>query len=438
MKGERLWDKYDNGDNLLFKEADFLAPLQSHLFLDLTKTGDGLVSRMTDILVKALRGSLETVPLLEQVMPEALGSSSASYPPLRESGPSVRQVSPPQAPLAAPAAPVVAPPDADGTFDFGEPPAAAPGISSSRPKRTRATRKPRVPVWAWTAAVTLLIVALAVTAVTFFAIQNGGSNPYKDAQPPKNGLKTNSIGMKLALIHAGHFSMGSPANEQGRNADEGPQHEVEITRPFYMGVYPVTQAEYKKVIGANPSFFCEQGKEENAVRGLNTDRFPVENVSWDDVKAFCKALNRLDAARPAGMEYALPTEAEWEYACRAGRETAFSFDGDIGALGKYAWYTDNSGGRVHEVGGKKPNLWGLCDMHGNVWQWCADHYGVYTDGSVKDPNAVTDSTYRVMRGGSWREAALDCRSAVRDGHDPGYRDGRVGFRVVLRVPARNP
>ena len=188
-EGRALWDKYDNGDNLLFKEADFLAPLQSHLFLDLTKTGDGLVSRMTDILVKALRGSLETVPLLEQVMPEAPGSSSASHPPLRESGPSVRQVSAPQAPLAATAAPVVAPPDADGTFDFGEPAAAAPGISSSWPKRTRATRKPRVPVWAWTAAVTLLIVALAVTAVTFLAIQNGDSNPYKDAPPPENGLR---------------------------------------------------------------------------------------------------------------------------------------------------------------------------------------------------------------------------------------------------------
>ena len=228
---------------------------------------------MTDILVKALRGSLETVPLLEQVMPEAPGSSSASHPPLRESGPGVRQVSAPQAPLAATAAPVVAPPDADGTFDFGEPAAAAPGTSSSWPKRARATRKPRVPVWAWTAAVTLLIVALAVTAVTFLAIQNGDSNPYKDAPPPEN--KTNSIGMKLALIHAGWFLMGSPANEQGRYPDERPQHKVEITRPFYMGVSPVTRGQFAAFVDT------EHYKTEAEVDGQGGFGFNAAAGKWE-------------------------------------------------------------------------------------------------------------------------------------------------------------
>jgi formylglycine-generating enzyme required for sulfatase activity len=260
--------------------------------------------------------------------------------------------------------------------------------------------------------------------------------------PPGTGENpadiTNSIGMKLKLIKPGTFLMGSPKEEEGRQDIEGPQHSVEITRPFYLGVYPVTQAEYVQVTSQkNPSWFSKEGRGKSAVEGLDTSRFPVESVSWDEAAAFCEALNRLEAKKPAGWKYALPTEAEWEYACRAGSKTTYFFGGDAENLGNYAWYSGNSESRTHAVGTRMANPWGLCDMNGNVWQWCVDGYAkdYYASSPNKDPQClINDSAQaRVLRGGSWSDHAGPCRAAYRHRFAPGYRGDNHGLRVCFRL-----
>jgi formylglycine-generating enzyme required for sulfatase activity len=197
------------------------------------------------------------------------------------------------------------------------------------------------------------------------------------AQAPKE--ITNSIGMKLVLIPKGTFMMGSPETEKGRQENET-QHEVTISKDYYLGVYEVTQAQYEKVMGKNPSSFpvAKVGNE-------NAD-LPVENVSWDDAVEFCKKLSDLPEEKKAGREYRLPTEAEWEYACRAGSKTAYAFDDEEGLLPEYGWFSRNSSRRTHTVGLLEPNAWGLYDMHGNVWEWCSDRYGDYPKGAVSDPS----------------------------------------------------
>jgi formylglycine-generating enzyme required for sulfatase activity len=249
---------------------------------------------------------------------------------------------------------------------------------------------------------------------------------------------TNTLGMKLERIKDGTFTMESPDKEEGRNDDEGPQHEVTITQPFYLGVCPVTQGEYEKMMGKNPSWFSKDGGGKDKVQGLDTRRFPVETVSWGEAVAFCEALNKQDKNKPAGWEYGLPREAEWEYACRAGAQSAHSFGGDPKQLSDYAWFPDNSGGRTHEVGRRKPNPWGLYDMHGYVWQWCADRKGKYGNGSFKDPKGPDNGESRVVRGGSWYSDPRYCRAAGRIDVVPYFRGYVVGFRVVLRPAARAP
>ena len=246
-----------------------------------------------------------------------------------------------------------------------------------------------------------------------------------------------SNGMKLKLIKPGKFLMGSPKDEAGRDECEGPQQEVEIARPFYVGVYPVTQEEYEHLMGNNPSSFCKGGKGKDKVAGLNTERFPVENVTWDSAVDFCEALTKADAKKPTGWEYGLPTEAEWEYVCRAGTTTALSFGDDPKGLDDYGWCNATSDMRTHEVGTKKPNPWGLYDMHGNVWQWCADHFRVYGEKPAKDaPNDDDDDRY-MLRGGSWGLEAEGCRSASRSSGDIfDNGEGDIGFRVVLRPAAK--
>jgi formylglycine-generating enzyme required for sulfatase activity len=265
-----------------------------------------------------------------------------------------------------------------------------------------------------------------------------GTPPPADVTIALGKEYTNGIGMKLKRIDAGAFTMGSPDTEDGRFGDEGPQHEVEITQAFYLSVYPVTQGEYEKVIGKNPSFFSKGGSDKDKVQGLDTGRFPVENVSWDEAVAFCEALNQQDTRKPAGWSYELPREAEWEYACRAGTKSAYSFGDDPKQLADYAWYIDNSGGRTHEAGTRKPNPWGLYDMQGDVWEWCADRYGKYESGLFKDPKGPNSGESRVLRCGSWSDNPRDCRSAFRYGLDPGYRVNFIGFRVVLRPAAPRP
>ena len=224
----------------------------------------------------------------------------------------------------------------------------------------------------------------------------------------------NSIGMKFTHIPAGEFMMGSSEDEEGRFDNEGPAHKVNISKPFYLGTYPVAQREWKAVMGDNPSNF-------------KGDYLPVEQVSLNDVQEFIKKLNQ----KEGDNKYRLPSEAEWEYACRAGTTTRYSFGDDEGKIGEYAWYDGNSGSKTHPVGQKKPNLWGLYDMHGNVWEWVQDkwHYdykGAPSDGSAWESG---DGSSRVFRGGSWYINARNCRSAYRGG-DPGIRDSRVGFRLL--------
>ena len=242
------------------------------------------------------------------------------------------------------------------------------------------------------------------------------------AQAPKE--ITNSIGVKLVLIPKGTFMMGSPESEQGRNENET-QHEVTISKDYYLGVYEVTQAQYEKVMGKNLSLF--QGAK---VGNENAD-LPVENVSWDEAVKFCKKLSALPEEKKAGRVYRLPTEAEWEYACRAGSKTAYSFDDEEGLLPEYGWFRRNSSRRTHTVGLLEPNAWGLHDMHGNVWEWCSDWYEEYPKGAVSDPTGPKEGSYRVLRGGCWNDEAAYCRSAFRYRFDPSYRSYSLGFRVAL-------
>jgi formylglycine-generating enzyme required for sulfatase activity len=220
--------------------------------------------------------------------------------------------------------------------------------------------------------------------------------------------------MKLKLIPPGTFTMGSNDGDP----DEMPVHEVKISRPFHLGVHEVTNAQWQAVMGNVPS----------AWRG---DDQPVETVSWTDAIAFCRTLTALPAERAAGRVYRLPTEAEWEYACRAGTKSEFSFGGDRSLLPDHAWFSSNSGGQTRPVGLKKPNPWGLYDMHGNVWEWCGDGYGPFSEGIATDPTGLATAQAKVYRGGNWGRVARDCRSAKRQGINPEHRDHYRGFRVAM-------
>jgi len=220
--------------------------------------------------------------------------------------------------------------------------------------------------------------------------------------------------MKLALIPAGNFMMGSPDGEKDRVEDEGPRREVTISKPFYMGVTEVTQAQYEAVMGTNPSSF--KGPEN-----------PVETVAWIDAVEFCRKLSA-----KTGQKVRLPTEAQWEYACRAGTKTRFGFGDDDDDLDVYAWYTANNGSKTHPVGRKKPNAWGLYDMHGNVWEWCGDWYAdSYANANNRDQAGPDSGASRVLRGGSWDYNPLHCRSAYRIRGTPDFRHYDVGFRVAV-------
>jgi formylglycine-generating enzyme required for sulfatase activity len=222
------------------------------------------------------------------------------------------------------------------------------------------------------------------------------------------------VAMKLVLIPAGKFMMGSPDSELDRAKNEGPQHEVTISKPFYMGMTEVTQAQYEAVMAKNPSF-------------LRAPANPVERVSWDDAVAFCRRLSA-----KTSKTFRLPTEAEWEYACRAGGKTRFSFGDSDSALGDYAWWQGNSGGHTYPVGLKKPNPWGLYDMTGNVTEWCADWYGSYSDKASTDPQGPRSGSNCVLRGGSYALKTADQgRSAHRHNEDPASRYINAGFRCVM-------
>jgi formylglycine-generating enzyme required for sulfatase activity len=235
-----------------------------------------------------------------------------------------------------------------------------------------------------------------------------------------------TCGVKLSWVAPGRFQMGSSAAEAGRSNDEGPQTLVTISRGFWLGTFMTTQEEWKAVaegvagLNGEPSFF----------RG---SRLPVEQVSWEDCQKWLQQLNEVEARRlPRSFQYRLPTEAEWEFACRAGSSTRFHFGDADGKLGDYAWYSQNSGGQTHPVGEKKPNGWGFYDTHGNAWEWCQDRYGgPLPGGNITDPKGPAAGLNRVFRGGSWGIAPPRCRSAYRVWNKPAYRDYTLGFRIAL-------
>ncbi|MCI0683814.1 MAG: SUMF1/EgtB/PvdO family nonheme iron enzyme [Gemmataceae bacterium] len=244
---------------------------------------------------------------------------------------------------------------------------------------------------------------------------------------------TNSIGMKLRFIPAGRFRMGSPKTEPGHKSDEEPQHEVMITKAFYMGAFEVTQEQYQKTMEANPAHF-------QAAVGGGPD-FPVEMVWWKDADAFCRKLSELPAERAAGRVYRLPTEAEWEYACRAGSIEAFHFGpGDPAdqALARYDWCARNSGQRTHPVGQLRPNAFGLYDLHGNVMEWCRDWYAedYYQWSPAADPPGAAEGIVKVARGSSYCHTAGMGRCAARNESLPNQSVNYIGFRVfMVLVPA---
>jgi formylglycine-generating enzyme required for sulfatase activity len=243
-----------------------------------------------------------------------------------------------------------------------------------------------------------------------------------NAQPPTGDKTTvNSIGMKLTLIPAGEFQMGSPDAEPDRDDDET-RHLVKISKPFYLGVYEVTQQQYEKVMEARPwedKGFVKEGPD-----------YPASYVSHDHAVEFCRRLSKQE-----GVEYRLPTEAEWEYACRAGTTTAYSFGDDEAKLGQYAWYGKNAWDvgeeYAHRVGQKLPNRWGLYDMHGNAWEWCQDWWGPYgSEKVVSDPLGPAQGYGRVLRGGSFNYPSSLVRSALRSYTQPGARFSCNGFRAA--------
>ena len=240
----------------------------------------------------------------------------------------------------------------------------------------------------------------------------------ENISPVEHSERTNSIGMKFKLISPGTFKMGSDFSKPPEYLTHFESiHQVTLTQPFLLGMYEVTQDQYQLVIGGNPSKH----------QGLQN---PVERVSWEDAVEFCRKLSELPKEKAAGNVYRLPTEAEWEYACRAGAETEFCFGSNNSALGDYAWFRGNSEGQVHPVGQKKPNAWGLHDMHGNVFEWCQDWHGQYASDSVVDPVGPDTGEFRVMRGGAWVFDGAYCRSAYRLRYHESFASGHVGFRVV--------
>jgi formylglycine-generating enzyme required for sulfatase activity len=268
--------------------------------------------------------------------------------------------------------------------------------------------------------------------------------PAPKSSPPQLAREwTNTIGMKLVRIEAGEFLMGTTKDQVERLVrlfsdakkeyfdDEQPQHSVKISRPFFLGIREVTQGQYWEVMGNNPS----------KVRGSD---LPVESVSWLDAVGFCNKLSERENRTPfyringvkvtlvGGNGYRLPTEAEWEYACRAKSTTLYPFGDDAGKLGEHAWHDGNAESKTHPVGQKLPNAWGLYDMLGNVWEWCTDGYDekYYVSPPPADPPGAAGASHRVIRGGSWVGSPRFCRPAVRRRDTPESRYKGLGFRVA--------
>ncbi|MCP4258455.1 MAG: formylglycine-generating enzyme family protein [Planctomycetes bacterium] len=278
-----------------------------------------------------------------------------------------------------------------------------------------------------------LVFLLSVVLILFQGCKRKApDNAQKNSAEATGEIKAES-GLEMVQLPAGRFTMGDE-----KEIDAQP-HAVVISS-FYIDKYPVTQEQYKKVMGENPSRW-------------KADKNPVEQVRWSDAVKFCNARSLKEDLQPCydlqtwqcnfdADGYRLPTEAQWEYACRAGTKTMYFFGNDSSKLADYAWLDENSGGKPHPVGQKLPNPWGLYDMHGNVWQWCNDFYQVdyYQQSPEENPKGPEAGETKVVRGGAWKFSADSCRSGYRYNEDPGYSDvcfgyDIYGFRCVRNAPA---
>ena len=292
--------------------------------------------------------------------------------------------------------------------------------------------------------------AEAAAAPSVKLVESKPAGPAKPKSPERHNpprLILKPIGMTFNLIPAGEFMMGSPDDDKDAAPHEKPRHRVRIS-PFYLGVTEVTQGQYKAVMGDNPSHFSMTGEGADKVGGRSTEQFPVERVSWDDAVEFCDRLSEKEGRVPFyrkagrkqertdnGLGYRLPTEAEWEYACRAGTPMRYCFGNGGTALRAHAWFHVNAGGMTHPVGEKLPNALGLHDMHGNVSEWCSDWFADAYDlrAVASSPLGPRAGSHRVIRGGAMHQNAPQLRSGARFHDAPGQRRNYRGFRVAVGV-----
>jgi formylglycine-generating enzyme required for sulfatase activity/tRNA A-37 threonylcarbamoyl transferase component Bud32 len=308
----------------------------------------------------------------------------------------------------------------------------------------------------WIAVVVAFILILAI-AITFTTTERGEPKPEEkkseekraeDKVPDVKGMSENeakeaqreaadslnipveikdTVGITFKLIPAGSFVMGASPGDSDAYEDESPRHQVEITKAFYIGVYEVTQAQWQEVMGTTVRQQRDKADKDWPMRGEG-HRYPIYYVNWDEAREFCRKLSARE-----GVTYRLPTEAEWEYACRAGTTTKYYWGNNMND--DYAWYDDNSGNETHEVGRRSPNAWGLYDMSGNVWEWCSDWYGAnyYSSSPRQYPKGPSSGVVRVLRGGCWSVGARVVRSSLRLWVTPVLRYYNYGFRIVRDV-----
>ncbi len=424
LKGEANGETRVTQTGLVLGTPDFLAPEQAQDPLGVDARAD--VYALGGTLYYLLTGRVPfdgptpTDKLVQHVTappPSPLALRPDVPPPLdavvrwmMAKRPEDRPQSPARAATAL--APFCAPPGHPVPQLIPDPPpveSAGPVVRIDPSRRPRASRAGRRPV-----RLAVLLAGVAAAAAVGYVLL-GGSPSVPEAD------FTNSVGMRMVRLPGGSFAFGSPEGEPGREANEQPAVEMTVAGPFFVSAHEVTHGQFAAVMGKSPARYPPKMRDPAAV--------PVDSVTWDEANEFCRRLTARERDRPAGWAYRLPTEAEWEYACRGGTATPF-WSGDRLVLGRHAIFDPDAGrdmlggeepGRgterhlPHPVGSTEPNPFGLFDTHGNVWEWCADPYG---------------DNRRVVRGGSWRESAARCRSAARRGLDPQAREPDVGFRVV--------
>ena len=405
-----LWSRYHNGDNLILRRPDFEAPGNSSVLRELLSSREPTVCKLAEALRDACAkppGAVASLEFCLRPIPSASGVPKLAGPS------AARPTPPPSTRIPLPTVPK---------------PAVQPSQAPVAPAN-------EWQVWLVVFLGPLLLGALAYAYWRYY-LPPGQQVPV--ARVPgqlKRGdgqVEPSRLGaLEMVKIEPGTFLMGSPGREADRANDEGPQTQVTISKGFWMGKYEVTQGQYEAVMGNNPSFFK---------RGTY---LPVETVSWLDATNFCAKLTERErqAGRlPTGYVYRLPTEAEWEYACRAGTTTATAYGDSLNSSqanfdGNYPYDGAAKGaylGKTSKVGSYAPNAWGFYDMHGNVWEWCLDWYSdSLPGGSLTDPKGSTTGSNRVNRGGSWNYSGGHSRSANRNSRSPDYRNDDIGFRPVL-------